>query len=200
MSQRVRIGVIGTSRWADLMHLPACKSHERADLAAICGRNVECARELARKYEIPQVFTDYRKMIREGSLNAVVVSVPDDLHYEMSLDAIHEGLHVICEKPLAMSVAQAREMCERAEEKGLKHMTYFTRRWMPGMRYIHRLIENGYVGKLISAEFRYLSGNSRSLGPKYVWRQDGKRSVGVIGDFGHATHRVFERITCNNPC
>src|SRR5512142_3049084 len=117
----LRIGVVGTSWWADLVHLPSLTSQRAA--------------AVAHKYAIPQVFTDYRAMIERAGLDAVVISAPDDLHHPIALAAIDAGLHVLCEKPLAMNAAQAREMLDRAEAKRVKHMTFFTYRWAPQFRY-----------------------------------------------------------------
>ena len=67
MSEKVRVGIIGTSWWADIMHLPCLKSHPQAEIAAICARTAEHAEEIAKKYEIPLVFTDYRQLIEKAS-------------------------------------------------------------------------------------------------------------------------------------
>src|SRR5919201_368833 len=101
MSQPLRVGVVGTSWWADWMHLPSLKGHPHAQIAAICGRDRARADEMARKYDIPRVFTDYRAMTEQGDLQALTVGVPDDLHYAITMDALAAGLHVLCEKPLA---------------------------------------------------------------------------------------------------
>src|SRR5687768_3073330 len=114
MAAQVRVGVVGTSRYADLMHLPNLKSHPRADLVAICGRNQERAGAMAQKYGIAQVYDDYRAMLERGGLDAVVVATPDDLHYPITMQALDAGQHVLCEKPLALTAAQARAMYERA--------------------------------------------------------------------------------------
>ncbi len=134
MKDRVRVGVIGTSWYADFMHLAALKSHPNAHIAAICGRNRERAEELARKHDIPRAFTDYRAMIDQAGLDAVVVCTPDDLHYPMTMAALDAGLHVLCEKPLALTLTQARAMLAKAESAGVRHMTYFTHRWEPHNR------------------------------------------------------------------
>ena len=115
MSDKVRVGVVGTSWFADLMHLPNLKSHVHAEIAAICGRNRDRAEEMARKYEIPLVYTDYREMIDKGDLHAVVIVTPDDVHYPITMDALDAELHVLCEKPLALDAAHAKRMYERAE-------------------------------------------------------------------------------------
>ncbi len=88
MTNKVRVGIVSTSWWADQMYLPALKSHAQAELAAICGRNQSRAEELAAKYGIPGVFVDYRGMIEHGGLDAVVVAAPDDLHYEITMRAL----------------------------------------------------------------------------------------------------------------
>jgi predicted dehydrogenase len=129
MSTQVRVGFIGTSRYADLSHLATFKSHTQAQLAAICGRNRERAEEMATKYDIPQVFTDYQEMIERGGLDAIVVATPDYLHYPMTMAALAAGMHVLCEKPLAMTAQQAKEVADKAEAMGVKHMTFFTFRF-----------------------------------------------------------------------
>ena len=81
MVEHVRVGVVGTSWFADGFHLPNLMSHPQAKITAICGRARERAEELATKYAIPHVFTDYRAMIASGTLDALVVVTPDSLHY-----------------------------------------------------------------------------------------------------------------------
>jgi len=182
MGEQVRVGVIGTSWWADMMHLPSLKSHPRAEIAAICGRNRDRAEEMAKKYGIPLVFTDYREMIEKGNLQALVIAAPDDLHYPMTMDALDAGLHVLCEKPLALNTGQAREMYEKAEAGGLKHMVFFTYRWLPHYRYLKQLVDEGYVGRCFHCHIRYLSGHRREA--RYAWRFDRSRANGVLGDLG----------------
>ena len=131
MNEHVRVGMIGTSKWADMMHLPCLKSHPNAKLAAICGRNGDRAREMARKYEVPLVFSDYREMIEKGNLHTIVITSPEDLHNPMTMDSLDAGLHVLCEKPLALNAKQVKEMYKKAKSTGIKHMVMFTHRWWP---------------------------------------------------------------------
>ena len=182
MTEKVRVGVIGTSWYADIAHLPRVKSHPRAELAAVCGRNRERAEEMAGKYEIPLVVTDYRDMIEKGHLNAVIVSTPDDLHYPMTMDALDAGLHVLCEKPMALNLAQAKEMYEKAESVGVKHMVFFTYRWSPAGRYIKQLVDSGYIGRCFHCRISYLAGYGRDA--RYWWKWDKQRGLGVLGDLG----------------
>jgi len=114
MAEQVRVGVVGTSWYADLMHLPNLKSHPGAHVVAICGRNGDRAEEMAQKYDIPHVFTDYRTLIAQGQVHALVVATPDDTHYAITMDALEAGLHVLCEKPLALTARQAQQMYDKA--------------------------------------------------------------------------------------
>ncbi|MFH1214201.1 MAG: Gfo/Idh/MocA family oxidoreductase [Candidatus Neomarinimicrobiota bacterium] len=182
MDKKIRVGVIGTSWWADRMYLPALRSHPQADISAICGRNRERTEAMAAKYNISRIFTDYEEMINQGGLDAIIVGTPDDLHYEITLLCLSAGLHVLCDKPLALRAQQALEMYERAEQVGVKHMILFTYRWMPFFRYVRDLIDQGYIGKCYHCEFRYVVGYG--LKKEYKWRLDQNRSNGVLGDLG----------------
>jgi len=180
MAEKVRIGIISTSWWAEMMLLPTLKSHTSADVVAVCGRNRERASEIAKNYDVPNVFSDYKEMIDKGELQAVVVAPPDDLHYPMTMYAL--DAHIFGEKPLAMNAKQAREMYEKAESVGVKHMTHFTWRWLPIYQYVRKLIDDGYIGKFFQCYMNFLSGLERD--PNYRWRFDKKRSNGAICDYG----------------
>lgn len=182
MRDTVRVGVAGTSGWSDFLHLPALASHPRATIAAICGRTRAPAEALAAKYDIPQVFSDYRAMIAEGELDALVVATPDDTHHAIVMAALDAGLHVLCEKPLACSAAEARAMYERAEAAGVNHMTLFTWRWMPYLRHMRALIERGELGRPYHASLRFIGDYGRD--GQYGWRFDQTRANGLLGDLG----------------
>lgn len=182
MSHRIAVGVVGTSWYADFMHLPALKSHSHADLVAICGRRRDRADEMAAKYEIPHVFTNYQEMIERGRVDALVVATPDDLHYPVTMAALSAGLHVLCEKPLALTMEHAQTMYERADEAGVTHMTYFTWRWFPPFQYLQRLINEGYLGQCYSCHFRFIGGYGRN--GHYGWKWDRQRGLGILGDLG----------------
>ncbi len=183
MPEQVRVGVIGTSIYADVLHLTGLESHPGAEIAAICGRRREAAERLAAKYKIPQIFSDYREMIEKAGLDAVVIVSPDDLHYPMVMAALDAGLHVSCEKPLALNPGHAKAMYEKAEGAGLKHMVFFVNRWKPEYRYLRELIDEGFIGRSFHCHMRYLAGGGGQR-PKYAWRYDSDRANGVLADLG----------------
>jgi predicted dehydrogenase len=182
MRKTVRVGVIGTSWWANWMYLPSLRNHPNAELAAICGRDLQRAGELAKTYGASEVFADYREMIAAGSLDAVVVAAPDDLHHPMTMAALDAGLHVLCEKPIANNAALAKEMYEKAQAADVKHMILFTWRWQPHFALMKKLVDEGFVGRFHHARFSFVGGEPRNK--SYRWRFDARRANGVAGDIG----------------
>jgi predicted dehydrogenase len=137
---------------------------------------------MAIKYDVPMIYADYRAMIETDDLDAVVVSTPDDLHYPMTMAALDAGLHVLCEKPMALNVAQAQEMHEKAQAVGVKTMICFTRRWIPPYIYIKQLLDRGYLGHCYHCHITHLGGYGRSA--QYRWKWDQRRGLGILGDLG----------------
>lgn len=181
MTSKVRVGVIGTSPFAESMHLGPLASHPQAEIAAICGRNRARAEEVARRFSIPNVFTDAHDLIR-SAVDAVVIVTPDDLHYPLAMAALRENRHVFCEKALAMNQAQAREMYETAEQKRRVHMTLFTFRAHPAVQHMRALVGQGYAGRLFQGQLSYLISLGRHN--QYLWRADSRHSNGMVADLG----------------
>lgn len=181
--EKISVGIVGTSWWADAMFLPALKSHPHGRIAAACGRNRQRADAFAAKWGIDAVFDDYEAMIQSGDIDALIVSTQNDSHYDITMMALEQGLHVLCEKPLGLNYQQASQMATLAEEKGVKHMTPFTYRFMPTARYIHELINNDYIGQPYHLNLRYYAGFGRH--DDYNWRYDTSiAGSGVVGDIG----------------
>ena len=180
---KIAVGIVGTSWWADAMHLPAVAQHPNAELVAICGRNPERAAEMGARWNIPNVYTDWQEMIAVGQLDAIVVSTGNDTHYPISMAAMNVGIHVLCEKPLALTYAQSQEMADLAAQKGLKNLVPFTYSYMPTALYLKELIDDGYIGKPYHLNMRYYTGYARD--GAYHWRFDlAKAGGGIVGDLG----------------
>ncbi|MCL4248061.1 MAG: Gfo/Idh/MocA family oxidoreductase [Anaerolineae bacterium] len=186
--ETVRFGVIGTSGWMDSFHLPAIQSHPNAQLRAVCGRNRERAEEVAEKYGCNAVYANYEVMLRNEALDAVIIATPEDLHYPMTMLALDQGLHVICEKPLALSAEQGREMYEKAEAKGVKHMIMYTSRWFPVFAYLKQLVDEGYIGMPYHGHFHWLNSWSADPADEYQWYYDPERAHGVVSEV--ASHMI----------
>ncbi|MCY3831446.1 MAG: Gfo/Idh/MocA family oxidoreductase [Chloroflexi bacterium] len=182
-SNTVSVGVVGTSWWADAMHLPALASHPRARAAAICGRNRQNAQSIAGAWGIPQVYTDYSEMIDSADLDAIIIATPNNMHYPIAMKAIERKLHILCEKPIALNYAQALEMAEAVKATAIKTLVPFTYSFMPTARYLKELIDSAYLGRPYHLNMRYYTGFARD--GDYLWRFDRKiAGSGVLGDLG----------------
>ncbi|HEY5787167.1 MAG TPA: Gfo/Idh/MocA family oxidoreductase [Microlunatus sp.] len=174
LADSLRIGVVGTSWWTETFHLAGIASHGKADLVAICGQNRAAA--VADRHGQPRVFTDYRTMIASGLLDAVVVATPDDSHHGITMAALEAGPHVLCEKSLARSAEEARQMLNAAETAGLVHMVMLTWRWLGIFTYVKQLLASGYIGRCRDA--RFIMQGDCAMDPDYGWRFDPARGSG----------------------
>lgn len=179
----ISVGLVGTSWWSDLMYLSNLQDHPQGKITAICGRNRERAQEMADKWNIPHVYTDYKAMIESGNIQAVIVATSNDGHFPITMKALEAGLHVLCEKPMGLTYTEARQMAEMAAQKGVKHAVAFTWRFMPNARYVKELLDGGYIGKLHHCDLRYYTNFGHS--GDYMWRIDaGKAGSGALADLG----------------
>jgi predicted dehydrogenase len=179
----VRIGIVGTSWWADAMYLPALADHPHGRIVAVCGRNETNARALAARFGVPHVFTDWTTMLESGEIDAVVVATPNDTHREISLAALERRMPVLCDKPIGMNASEAAEIARAAAAADVATMTPFTYRCMPTSRLVKEMIDAGRIGTPYHLNLRYYTGYARS--GDYAWRFDRERAgSGVVGDLG----------------
>lgn len=171
----VRVGVIGTSWWVDSMYLPALVG-VGAQLGGVAGRNQKTASELADRWGTHA--TSAEELLEDDRLDAVVIATPDATHRELAEAAFARGLHVLCEKPLAPTLDEARLIAEGARAAGVITLVPFTYRFMPSHRWVHRLIADGFVGDVWHVGLRYHTGFARD--GEYAWRFDREAGGGGV--------------------
>ena len=171
------------------MYLPPLEHYDKVEVVAICGRNRGRAEARAAQWGIPNVFTDYEEMLASGLFEAVIVATGNETHHAITMAALAHDLHVLCEKPLALSYADSAEMRDLANSKNLITLTPFTYRNMPSTRYIKELIDDGFIGKPYHLHMRYYAGYGRD-GSEYNWRFDNDvAGSGALGDI--ASHFLY---------
>lgn len=193
----LRIGIFGTSWWADSMYLPAITGFDGATVVAACGRDADRAAEFASRWEIPLATTSVDELL-DQPLDAVVVASANDSHFDLTMAALDRGLPVLCEKPLALTAARAAAMAKRADDVGLANLIPFTYRYMPTNQWVKRLIDDGFLGRPYHLNLRYFTGFARE--PGYSWRFDRELAgSGVLGDLGshwlHLARWFFGEVT-----
>ncbi|GEM_PF-53221 len=180
----VRVGIIGPSWWVDFWHLPALTHHPDVIITAVCGTQERTADEIKLKYgERAKYYTDLDTMLDQALLDGVVVCTPNNVHYPATMAALRSGLHVTCEKPMALNTDEALEMYTTAKAKGLIGMINFPYRDNPAVQELKTKLAEGYVGTPFHISGSYHGGFG--LGEKRGWR--GYRTTsgaGILGDLG----------------
>jgi predicted dehydrogenase len=148
-----RFGVIGAGLWGEA-HAEVYATHPWAELAAVCDSDRSRAEKVAKRFGAPRVFTDYRDMVKDPGVDAVAVATPDFAHRDPVVAAAKAGKHVHSEKPLATSREDAEAIAAAVRASGVTYMVDFHARWNPPFAIARRNIEEGALGRIMSAYFR----------------------------------------------
>jgi len=196
----IRTAIIGTG-FMGRVHLEAARRVEFVEPAAIAGRNAEAARRLGAGFSIPTIATDYRDILRDPSIDAVHICTPNAQHFPMAKDALQAGKHVLCEKPLAITVDEAEELVALAAHQGLRNCVCHNLRYYPMVQQMRRLREAGDLGEILVVQGTY-SQDWLLYDTDWNWRVDSKaggpsRAMADIGShwFDMAEHVTGLRLT-----
>jgi len=154
-------------------------------LIAICGRTEEAVAEAARRYGFETYYTDWKKLIADERIEIVDNCLPNNMHAEPCIVAAEAGKNVLCEKPLAATLEDARAAYEAVEKAGVKNMVAFNYRFVPAIRLAKKLIDEGFIGKILQYRAVYLQEWIMDPNFPLVWRL--RKSVagsGALGDLG----------------
>jgi len=150
-----RIGVIGCGAITEAFYLPAImKMPNVARNAVLIDRDLSRVRGIAEKNGIKDYMDNYRDIL--GEVQGVIIALPNHLHCEVSMEFLKQGIHVLCEKPLAENMKEAREMVDQAKAANVTLSVNNTRRLYPAYKEIRKLIQNGSIGRL--GEINYING------------------------------------------
>lgn len=182
----IGVAIIGCGGITLQNHLPGLALCPGVKLTALCDANDAVLQKAGQHLAGAAKCADYTDLLKRDDVHAVVIATPNYLHAPMVIAAAHSGKHVFCEKPLAMNFEEARQMYQAAEGAGVRHMTAFTYRFVPGMRYMKHLVEGGFIGQPYHfRNCRLQDWATRSVG----WRQVAKLAgSGEIGDM--LSHRI----------
>ena len=161
----VRWGIISTAKIGMEKVTPAIQAASNCDVVAIASRSPERASEAAIALGIPSSFDTYQDLLDAGDIDAVYIPLPNDQHAEWAIRAARAGKHVLCEKPLAMTEAQAREVVDACAEAGVKLMEAFMYRHHPTWVTAIELVRSGAVGEVqaVHSWFSYYNDDPSNI-------------------------------------
>ncbi len=189
MAKKINVGMVGYK------FMGKAHSHAYRDVAmffetetvpvmkVICGRTETAVSEAARKFDWEAYETSWEKLVQRQDIGLVDINTPNSTHREIAVAAAKAGKHILCEKPLAVSLAEAEEMLEAAKEAGVKHMVCFNYRKVPAVGLAKKLIEEGDLGKIYHFRAQYLQDWVTDPEFPLVWRfKKEEAGAGAHGD------------------
>ena len=154
-------------------------------LKALCGRDEDGVKNAAARYGWESYETSWKDLVRRDDIDLVDINTPNSSHAEIAIAAAENGKHVLLEKPMAMNLAEAKDMAEAVKRAGVKHMVGFNYRSFPALAFAKQIIREGKIGRVF--HFRALYLQDWIVDPEFplVWRLDRKvAGTGAIGYLG----------------
>ena len=182
----IGVAIIGCGGIALQNHLPGLALCPDVKVVALCDTNPACLETARQQTGVSVTSTDYHEIVQRDDVHAVIIATPNFTHPPIALASIAHGKHVLSEKPLALNYADALGMAVAADQAGVRHMTAFTYRFVPAMRYLSHAIQRGDLG----TPYHYRSCRLQDWGTRNLgWRQVKKLAgTGELGDM--LSHRI----------
>lgn len=162
MSEKLRVGVIGAGRWCASAHLPGFYRSPLSDIVMIADLHIDLAEARAKEFDIPEVTTDYEKILSRSDIDVVDIVTRGD-HQDLVFAALEAGKHVLVEKPVCHDYRDVLRAHDLAQSKGLKTKVGLTFRYAPAIQYMFELVREGFIGKPFV--FNGYEQNSQWLNP-----------------------------------
>ena len=155
---KVRWGVLGTADIARGQTIPGMQMAEHCELYAIAGRRIEKAKQYQEEFGFQKAYGSYDELLADPEVQAVYIPLPNDLHCEWTVKALKAKKHVLCEKPLAVSEAQVKEMFRAAEENSVLLMEAFAYLHSPFVQAVKAELDAGTIGEIRYFESAFITG------------------------------------------
>jgi len=182
-SPPIGIGIIGTAMWGNRQG-GACIEHPLTEIVGLSDIREEAAIEFSQKQGVSvPIFTDFNQLLAMDGLDAVIVTTPNDVHAIISIAAAQAGKHVLCQKPMATSIADAEAMVAAVEKAGVTNMVGYTKRFFNGARFLHDFFQREELGRVYHVRAFYLQDWLSNPKVPILWRlQKDRTGTGSLGD------------------
>jgi predicted dehydrogenase len=180
MKDRVGIGIIGTG-FARRVQIPAFQACDGASIVSVASGTIENATATATEFGIPHFTADWRETVERDDVDLVCITTPPKLHREMTLLALQNGKHVLCEKPMAMNAGEAQEMTDAAKSAGILALIDFELRFQPGRQRAYSMIREGVIGKIRHAKYHFQAPQRGDPNAEWNWWSDEEQGGGALG-------------------
>lgn len=183
MKETVGIGIIGTG-FARRVQIPAFLQCAGARIASVASGHLENAKATANEFGVEHFTDDWRETIARADVDLVCITTPPDTHFEMTLEALEHGKHVLCEKPMAMNAEQAGAMTKKAKEKNVLALIDHELRFQAGRQKAFEMLREGFVGKIRRAKYTFRAPHRGDANLPWNWWSDVDAGGGALGAIG----------------
>ncbi len=180
--EHVRFGIIGVGGVARLAYLPRLGKHPKATIVAVADVSQDAVDRAMADYQIQFGYTDYLEMLDKENLDAVAVCTPNKFHAPVTIAALQKGLHVLCEKPMALNATEGREMAEAARQSGKTLAIAYRYRHKPTSQAAKQVIDSGELGEIYAVRVQGL--RRRGIPSWGVFTNKELQGGGALVDFG----------------
>jgi predicted dehydrogenase len=176
VSNPLRVGIIGSGAIVQVAHLPTLRKLKTVEVRAVCDTDLPKARAIADRFGVKNAFDDIEDLLGYEELDALVLCTPNHLHESHILAALSAGLHVLVEKPLALSSASAQKIARAAEKSGKVVLVGMNHRYRPDVQLVRSFVQSGELGTVdsVRGSWHVFRASRAQLG----WRQKRELSGG----------------------
>jgi predicted dehydrogenase len=169
----LRVGLIGAGgRWGPRAHVPALQGVPQTELIAMCTAHPDTARAAAEKFKVSRAYGSDKELNADRDVEAVAIAVRVPAHYQLAKNAIEAGKHVFCEWPLGANTREAEELAELARAQKVRTIVGLQRRASPAYLYMRELIQDGYVGQVLSVHMLLMNSGVLTRTSDRTWQRD----------------------------
>ncbi len=179
----IGVAVVGTG-FGQKIHLPGFQIHHRTEVVAVYNRDLEKARAIAQSHNIPHACSTMEELVALPDIQAVSISTPPFLHYDMAKTVLNAGKHLLLEKPTTLAATEARELDQLAHSKGVVGVLDFEFRYIPTWLRLAELLAEGYVGEKRLIKIDWLASGRADANRPWNWyarKDQGGGSLGALG-------------------
>ena len=193
--RKVKTAIIGTG-FMGHVHTEGVRRLGHVEVAAVAGSSEESAKKFGAEIGVDRTTGDYRTLLADPSIEAVHILTPNALHHPMAIAALNAGKAVLCEKPLTVTSAEAREMVNLAEAKGLPNCTCHNLRYYPVVQHVRQIIANGELGEILHVQGTY-SQDWLLYDTDFNWRIEESKNgaLRAVGDIGSHWMDMVQHLT-----
>jgi predicted dehydrogenase len=180
MAKSIGVGIIGTG-FARTVQIPSFQRIDGARVVSVASGRAENAEAAARDFDIPHWTSDWRETIARTDVDLICITTPPPFHREMTLFALENEKHILCEKPMAMNAGEALEMWKKASEKPLLAVIDHELRYLNGRRKAFEMIRAGEIGKIRHVKYNFRAPHRGNPDSPWNWWSDAQQGGGALG-------------------